>query len=97
MFEDFDLQTLKKALSQGSKVLTLISTYQMDGYKVPYCIAITAIDDECLYLHDPSVPEDHAAGFECQHIPIAFDDFMKLSSYGKTKLRTALVISAPAH
>jgi ribosomal protein S18 acetylase RimI-like enzyme len=95
MFEDFDLHTLKTALSNGSKVLTLISTYQMDGYKVPHWITITAIDDECLYLHDPSVPEDHASGFDCQHIPIALEDFIKLSSYGKTKLRTALVISNP--
>jgi hypothetical protein len=94
VFEDFDLQTLKTALNNGSKVLTLISTYQMDGYKVPHWITITAIDDECLYLHDPSVPEDHASGFDCQHIPIALEDFIKLSSYGKTKLRTALVISA---
>jgi ribosomal protein S18 acetylase RimI-like enzyme len=93
MFEDLDLQTLKTALSNGSKVLTLISTYQMDGYKVPHWITITGIDDECLYLHDPSVPEDHATGFDCQHIPIALDDFVKLSSYGKTKLRTAIVIS----
>lgn len=95
VFEDFDLQTLKMALSNGSKVLTLISTYQMDGYKVPHWITVTAIDDECLYLHDPSVPEDHASGFDCQHIPIALEDFIKLSSYGKTKLRTALVISTP--
>jgi ribosomal protein S18 acetylase RimI-like enzyme len=95
VFEDFDLQTLKMALSNGSKVLTLISTYQMDGYKVPHWITVTAIDDECLYLHDPSIPEDHASGFDCQHIPIALEDFIKLSSYGKTKLRTALVISTP--
>lgn len=95
MFADFDLQTLKTALAQGSKVLTLISTYQMDGYKVPHWITITAIDDECLYLHDPSVPEDHASGFDCQHIPIALEDFVKLSSYGTTKLRTALVLSNP--
>jgi ribosomal protein S18 acetylase RimI-like enzyme len=95
MFADFDLQTLKTALSNGSKVLTLISTYQMDGFKVPHWVTITAIDEECLYLHDPSVPEDHTSGFDCQHIPIALEDFIKLSSYGKTKLRTALVISNP--
>lgn len=95
MFEDFDLQTLKTALINGSKVITLISTYQMDGFKVPHWVTITAIDDECLYLHDPSVPEDHASGFDCQHIPIALADFIKLSSYGKTKLRTALVITNP--
>lgn len=68
IFEDLDLQTIKTALVNGSKVLTLISTYQMDGYKVPHWITITAIDDECLYLHDPSLPEDHASGFDCQHI-----------------------------
>jgi len=93
VYADFDLNALKIALKNGCKVLSLISTYQMDGYKVPHWVAITAIDDECLYLHDPSVPEQHAAGFDCQHIPVALDDFIKLSSYGKTKLRTALVIS----
>lgn len=93
VYADFDLHALKDALNEGCKVLSLISTYQMDGYKVPHWVAITGIDDECLYLHDPSVPEQHAAGFDCQHIPVALDDFIKLSSYGKTKLRTALVIS----
>ncbi|GAC21751.1 GNAT family N-acetyltransferase/peptidase C39 family protein [Paraglaciecola arctica] len=93
LYADFDLNALKDALESGSKVLSLISTYQMDGYKVPHWVAITAIDEECLYLHDPSVPEQHAAGFDCQHIPVALDDFIKLSSYGKTKLCTALVIS----
>lgn len=93
VYEDFDLNALKNALMKGSKVLSLISTYRMDGYKVPHWVAITAIDEECLYLHDPSVPEQHAAGFDCQHIPVALDDFVRLSSYGKTKLRTALVIS----
>jgi ribosomal protein S18 acetylase RimI-like enzyme/predicted double-glycine peptidase len=92
-YADFDLNALKVALNQGCRVLSLISTYQMDGYKVPHWVAITAIDEECLYLHDPSLPEEHAAGFDCQHIPVALDDFIKLSSYGKTKLRTALVIS----
>lgn len=93
VYADFDLDALKDAFSKGFKVLSLISTYQMDGYKVPHWVAITAVDDKCLYLHDPSVPEQHAAGFDCQHIPVALDDFIKLSSYGKTKLRTALVIS----
>lgn len=93
IYADFDLNELKTALNNGCKVLSLISTYQMDGYKVPHWVAITAIDEECLYLHDPSLPEEHSAGFDCQHIPVALDDFIKLSSYGKTKLRTALVIS----
>jgi len=93
IYSDFDLTALKNALNRGCRVLSLISTYQMDGYKVPHWVAITAIDEECLYLHDPSLPEEHSAGFDCQHIPVALDDFIKLSSYGKTKLRTALVIS----
>ncbi|MGS2719380.1 peptidase C39 family protein [Paraglaciecola aestuariivivens] len=92
-YADFDLAALKAALDKGEKVLSLISTYQMDGYKVPHWVAITAIDEDCLYLHDPSVPEQHASGFDCQHIPVALDDFYKLSSYGSNKLRTALVLS----
>ncbi|MCV2885523.1 GNAT family N-acetyltransferase/peptidase C39 family protein [Aestuariibacter sp. AA17] len=91
--EEFTLEHLKAALSSGKAVLTMISTYQLDGHKVPHWIAVTAIDDTCLYIHDPCVDDLHSAPLDCQHIPIALDDFYKLSSYGKTKLRTAVLLS----
>lgn len=90
--EDFGLEQLEHALASGARVLSLISTYKMDGYKVPHWVTITGIDSDCLYFHDPSVPEDHTHEFECQHIPVAKEDFLKLSSYGKNKLRTVVVL-----
>ncbi|MCF2949128.1 GNAT family N-acetyltransferase/peptidase C39 family protein [Paraglaciecola aquimarina] len=90
---EFDLDLLQSALESGGRVLSLISTYQMDGYKVPHWVTITAMDDDCLYFHDPSVPDGHVMGFDCQHIPLAKEDFIRLSSYGKNKLRTAIILN----
>ena len=92
-FEEFTLEHLQQCLSEGKRVLSLISTYQLDGHKVPHWVAVTALDDSCLYLHDPCVDELHSAPLDCQHIPIAREDFYTLSSYGKNKLRTAVVLS----
>ncbi|MDU0353517.1 GNAT family N-acetyltransferase/peptidase C39 family protein [Paraglaciecola aquimarina] len=89
---EFELSVLQNALENGGRVVSLISTYRMDGYKVPHWVTITAMDQDCLYFHDPSVPDGHVMGFDCQHIPLAKEDFIKLSSYGKNKLRTALVL-----
>ncbi|WP_158965768.1 GNAT family N-acetyltransferase/peptidase C39 family protein [Paraglaciecola sp. L3A3] len=90
---EFDLALLQSVLAEGGRVLSLISTYRMDGYKVPHWVTITAMDEDCLFFHDPSVPDGHVMGFDCQHIPLAKEDFMKLSSYGKNKLRTAIVLN----
>lgn len=92
-FEEFTLEHLQQCLSEGKRVLSLISTYQLDGHKVPHWVAVTALDSACLYLHDPCVDELHSAPLDCQHIPIAREDFYTLSSYGKNKLRTAVVLS----
>lgn len=85
-------QDIAAWLSQGSSVIMLISTWRIDGRKAPHWVALTAIDDECLYLHDPSPADDSYNAFDCQYVPVARDDFDRMSNYGSDKLRTAVVL-----
>ena len=55
-------------------------------------MAITAIDDECLYVHDPDPIEGEQSGLDCQYLPILRSDFDRMSVFGGNQLRTAVVI-----
>jgi ribosomal protein S18 acetylase RimI-like enzyme len=83
----FDL--LKQFIREGAVVLCLISTYSMDGYKAPHWITITEVDEAFFYFHDPC---GSAESLDSQHIPMAIDDYIKVSSYGKQRLRAAVVV-----
>ena len=72
-------------------ILVLISTWRLDRKKAPHWVAITAIDEECLYINDPD-PGDNQSALDCQSMPIARSDFDRMSLFGRDRLRTAVVI-----
>ncbi|EAR11366.1 GNAT family N-acetyltransferase/peptidase C39 family protein [Reinekea blandensis] len=90
-YEAPDLSWLEAQMAEGWTVLILISTYQLDRRKVPHWVAITHMDDRCIYVHDPDVGADQQP-VDCQHVPIAREDFDRMASFGKEKLRTAVAI-----
>ena len=92
IYTDPDLKALQSGLENGAAVISLISTYQLDGKKIPHWVTVTHIDEDCLYLHDPDPDDLHPQPMDCQHIPIAREDFFSMSAFGKSKLRTALLI-----
>ena len=91
-YQDLDIALLKHALAEGKAVICLISTYQFDDKKIPHWVAITHIDEQCLYIHDPDI-EEHDNPMDFQHIPIAIDDFSKMATYGKQKLQSCVLLS----
>mgnify|MGYP001258605877 CR=1 FL=1 len=88
---DWRLNDIERAIAGGASVICLISTYAFDKRKAPHWVAVTGMDDRCIYLHDPD-PELFVEQVEYQHIPVARDDFLRLASYGKRKIRSAVVI-----
>ncbi|MFT4937591.1 MAG: ribosomal protein S18 acetylase RimI-like enzyme/predicted double-glycine peptidase [Paraglaciecola sp.] len=86
------MDDLQAHLKQGASVISLISTYQLDDKKAPHWVTITEIDDHYLYVHDPDPDDHHVESIDCQHIPIAKQDFYTMSSFGKERLRTAIAI-----
>ncbi|GAA5524562.1 mycothiol acetyltransferase [Microbulbifer aestuariivivens] len=89
--EDFTQQQLQQWLEEGALALLLISTYRLDGKRVPHWVTLSGIDERCLYVHDPD-NEDGRDPLDNQYLPIARDDFAKMSLFGRERLRTAVVV-----
>ncbi|WP_346838353.1 GNAT family N-acetyltransferase/peptidase C39 family protein [Microbulbifer sp. SAOS-129_SWC] len=88
---EFTQADLQRWLGEGALALLLISTYRLDGKKVPHWVALTGIDEACLYVHDPD-SDDEDNPLDSQYLPIARDDFAAMSLFGREKLRTAVVV-----
>jgi len=101
-YEDYHSATIRKALQKGAGVLCLISSYQFDGFKGPHWVAVTHIDDNYMYIHDPDADEDHSKASDNedrqtetltrQHIPVSLANFDRYTKFGKAGLRTAIII-----
>jgi|SRR5690554_140262 len=89
---DISQQEIAACLDEGAAVIVLISTYRLDGKKAPHWVTVSAMDEHCLYVHDPDPTEGEQTAIDCQYMPIARADFDKMSMFGKERLRTAVVL-----
>lgn len=83
---------IEKWLVAGHAVLVLISSYRMNGDKAPHWVVVTASDELCLYLHDPDTDKVTLSELDCQHIPVAKEDFAKMTNYGTTRFSAAVIL-----
>lgn len=88
-----DIQTLRDAIAAGDIPLMLISTWRFDQRKSPHWVAITAIDDRFVYIHDPDVDEkEHRSAFDNQYLPIELPTFARSMQFGQQRLRAAVIV-----
>ncbi len=83
---------LISAFKSGAIPLILISTFLMDRKKAPHWVVMSGFDDDCLYMHDSDPDYGRQSELDCQFIPIAREDFDRMSCFGKNRLRTAVII-----
>lgn len=91
-YQEISQQQVADWLQQGYAVLILISTFRLDGKKAPHWVTVTGIDDACFYVHDPDLDDKAQRAIDCQHLPIARQDFDRMSAFGSGRLRTAVAI-----
>ncbi|WP_338580785.1 GNAT family N-acetyltransferase/peptidase C39 family protein [Pseudomonas sp. MAG733B] len=88
---------LPRLLEQGGQPLVLISSYRLTRSKSPHWVIVTDCDDDFIYLHDPDVDHSqHRQHIDCQHVPVSHGEFEKMCSFGRDKLRAAVILFAPA-
>jgi ribosomal protein S18 acetylase RimI-like enzyme len=92
-YTDVDQQSLCERFAGGANVLILISSYRLDRKKAPHWVLLSGYDEICLYVHDPELEVRDQNAMDCQHVPIAKDEFASMSRYGGSRLRAAVVIS----
>jgi hypothetical protein len=96
VYGEVDLDRIEDWLRAGFGVLVLISTYRLDGRKSPHWVTVTGLDAQCLYVHDPDTSKEGQRALDCQHVPIAREDFARMASFGSARLRTAVAIKSQA-
>tara|TARA_X000000368_G_scaffold116791_1_gene91177 strand:- start:16608 stop:17792 length:1185 start_codon:yes stop_codon:yes gene_type:complete len=89
-------QELIEALDRGAVAVVLLSHYRLTGTAVPHWVTVYGHDDDRFYIHDPwielkELPEDifHGAA-----LPIPFDEYDRLTRYGRNNFRAALIVEA---
>lgn len=80
------------AFKSGGIPLILISTFAMDRKKAPHWVVMSGFDDDCLYMHDSDPDDGRQSELDCQFIPIAREDLDRMSCFGKSRLRTAVIV-----
>lgn len=84
----------QEANTPACALMCLISTYRLDRSKAPHWVVITGTDEHCVYIHDPDPDTDTAVSriLDYQHVPIAREDFQRMTSYGKRRVQAAIVL-----
>jgi hypothetical protein len=91
-YSDVRQQDLIDAFSEGAVPLILISTWRMDRKKAPHWVVMSGFDEDCIYVHDPDPEALSQTALDCQFIPLARSDFGLMTSFGRTRLRTAVMV-----
>jgi ribosomal protein S18 acetylase RimI-like enzyme len=95
-----DQQQLVDSFNAGANVLVLISTYRLDRKKAPHWVVLSGVDESCLYVQDPDLSTEGGSdiagearnAMDCQHLPIAREDFTAMTRFGGNRLQTAVIL-----
>ncbi|MBD5772201.1 GNAT family N-acetyltransferase/peptidase C39 family protein [Marinomonas colpomeniae] len=90
------LEQLIRAFDSGALAIILISTFRMDGKKAPHWVVVSGYDEHCILVHDPDyeAKDDTQNPLDCQYVPIARDEFEKMSRFGQSRLQATVVLRA---
>ncbi|WP_111496610.1 MULTISPECIES: GNAT family N-acetyltransferase/peptidase C39 family protein [Marinobacter] len=94
--EPIGIEVIEQALSRGEVPVILVSTWQLNRSRVPHWVAVCAMDDQFVYLHDPEVCiEDGETIADKQYLPIDRSVFGQMAAYGHRQRLQAAVIVGP--
>lgn len=84
---------LREHLKNGGIPIILISVFQMWRKKAPHWVVITAVDDKFFYINDPELdPDSGLRPIDFQYIPISVNAFDRITQFGQSRLRTAVIL-----
>ena len=93
--KELTIDNIKQLLNDGALLVVLISTWQFDKSKAPHWVVLCAVDEHFVYINDPDTDDiPWLSPSERQYIPVEHSVFMKAFSYGKSRLKAAVVIKS---
>jgi ribosomal protein S18 acetylase RimI-like enzyme len=87
------LEEMKGKYDAGGVPLILISSYRIYKEKFPHWVVVTGYDERFIFVHDPFIDYEKGKTItDCVNMPILQQDFERMSRYGKSGQRAALVL-----
>ncbi|MGB5438133.1 MAG: GNAT family N-acetyltransferase/peptidase C39 family protein [Gammaproteobacteria bacterium] len=92
-FRSLTLEAMKREVDDGGVIIVLISSYRIYKEKFPHWVVVNGFDERYIYVHDPFVDDDKGkVEMDCTNMPILQVEFERMSRYGKSGLRAALIL-----
>ncbi|MDG1120805.1 MAG: GNAT family N-acetyltransferase/peptidase C39 family protein [Glaciecola sp.] len=93
-YSTLSLKELTTAFDDGALPLILISTFRMDQSKSPHWVVMSGYDAHCIFVHDPYFIQENSSDspMDCQYLPIANDEFEKMSRFGRARLQATVLL-----
>jgi len=92
-YRQLELAEMRRHFEAGGIPVVLISSWRIYHEKFPHWVVVTGFDEHFVYVHDPFVADEKGKSeTDCVNMPIARRDFERMSRYGKSGLRAALII-----
>lgn len=92
-YDTLTVAHLRDQFDAGGIPIVLISSYQIYREKFPHWVVVTGFDERYVYIHDPFVDEEASETLaDCINMPILQKDFEQMARYGKTGLKTVLIL-----
>ncbi len=85
--------SLHHHLRAGHGVITLISTWRFNRNKAPHWVFVAAADEDYVYLHDPEADVEEHPQTDYMGVPVPVDEFVQMACFGRSKLRSTLVLT----
>jgi len=84
---------MMKTLRSGHVILALISTWRLNNNKTPHWVYVTGADDDFVYINDPDTTDGPwQSETDYMLVPINVREFVRMSSFGQSRLRALLVL-----
>lgn len=84
---------LRQTLEEQSLVIVLISSYRLTHERIPHWVLVYGADERHVFVHDPWIDaSERETAISKAGMAIPFDEFERMSVYGKSRLRAAVVI-----
>jgi ribosomal-protein-alanine acetyltransferase len=92
-YSSISMSDLETKFHLGGIPLVLISSYSYTRDKAPHWVVVSGIDDTFVYIHDPDEDVDtYRSQTDNIYLPIARQTFDKSFRFGRTGLRTSVII-----
>ena len=92
-YRDISIDELESKLKEGGIPLVMISSYAFNRTKAPHWVVLSGADETFFYIHDPEEDEDtYRYATDNIYLPIARNTFDKAFRFGRTGLRTSVII-----